>query len=120
MQTQPAVPDITRNIHGGNPESSQANLMFEPHKDDAAEQVYWFVQNHSTATLKQIAAGLKKDKCEISPRITELIATGFLIPTDARHEGCRVLRVHKSWNAAEFSESRKRIANRAAENGGQA
>jgi ParB family chromosome partitioning protein len=48
-----------------------------------------------TATLKQIAAGLKKDKCEVSPRITELVATGFLIPTDARHEGCRVLRVHK-------------------------
>jgi hypothetical protein len=102
-----SAPDITRNLHGGNENSEQANLLFEPHKDTLAERVFWATANRGTATLKELSVALCEPEHKVSPRLSELKATGFLKEVcGVRRDGCAVLRTVKPWNAAEFHRLR--------------
>ncbi len=90
---QAALPfDICARRHRGNPESAAAN----PSRGTKAETrllVLEQLRRNGPMTSKELAAAMGTRINCISGRLSELAVAGEIERTDARRDGCAVLRV---------------------------
>ncbi len=78
--------DITRNYHGGNPESTAAHRSIVPAKETLLRRVVGFVRGRGErgATSDEIEVELGLPHQTVSARITEAKASGALVLSGAR------------------------------------
>lgn len=78
--------DITRNNHGGNPESEAANQSIADVKEIVRRQVEEFVDTRGDdgATADEAAIIFGSSHNHVAPRMTELLADGRLIDSGRR------------------------------------
>ena len=79
-------PDITRNFHGGNAESTAAHRSIVPMKETLRRRVISFVRERGEhgATSDEIELALGLPHQTVSARITEAKAGGDLVPSGRR------------------------------------
>jgi hypothetical protein len=79
-------PDITRNYHGGNRESTEAHRSIVPLKETLRRRVISFVRSRGEhgATSDEIELALGLPHQTVSARITEGKAGGDLVPSGRR------------------------------------
>ncbi len=80
------IGDITRNFHGGNPESVAAHASIVPAKATLRRRVIAFVRGRGEhgATSDEIELALGLSHQTVSARITEAKAGGDLVPSGRR------------------------------------
>lgn len=90
--TTPLLPfDVCESRHRGNPASEAANPSAR-HKRDLHEQILRLLEC-GPMTSKEIGAHLGREMHVFSGRVSELLATGEIVATTYRRDGCRVLRL---------------------------
>jgi AraC-like DNA-binding protein len=94
--------DITANRHGGNAESRAANARAHGSKQVVRDQIMAFAMRQSWQgiTADEVAEAFNCSPNHVAPRISELRASGLLLPSDQRRKtraGCtaRVLIARK-------------------------
>ena len=93
FDTPPRIPaDITARKHGGNAASIAANPTTEAKRAMHRQILAFFEMRNGRSWMKDVARELGKTPNEISGRLSELKASGHLIDTGEREEGCAVLR----------------------------
>lgn len=80
------LPDVTRNNHGGNPESEQANKFVQESKESTRLKIvdYFVARGQEGATADEVVEAFETNHNHVAPRITELKADGRLLPTNER------------------------------------
>jgi predicted transcriptional regulator len=76
-----AEPDITRNFHGGNPQSKAAHQSVQADAASLRVAVWKFLQKIGPATCDEVEAGMALSHQTCSARFTELKRDEWIFPT---------------------------------------
>lgn len=85
--------DITAGKSHSPATSREANQKVAPRKQQDRDRILGYVRWNGTATLKDVVSILRMPVQTASARLSELKATGDLVLTGERRDGCSVVRV---------------------------
>jgi hypothetical protein len=98
LQTDLFPVDTCEGFHKGNPESRAAFDALLPHLGRLQERVLDYAricadQGWPLLTVKAVRRGLMMEHQTAGARLSELKRMELIVPTEQRHEGCRVVEI---------------------------